>query len=108
MTLVLAAAPPAYTLYVSDRLVSKGGAPHDPLASKTVALRATEGLAAFGTPAPHSARHANGYVALERPPPRAAAQATWARWALETSGAQHWRLAPGAISPAPSPADRTP
>jgi hypothetical protein len=52
MTLVLAVATPAYALHVSDRLVSKGGAPHDPLANKTVVFRATDGLVAFGYTGP--------------------------------------------------------
>jgi hypothetical protein len=48
MTLVLNVATPAYSLHVSDRLVSKGGMPHDPLANKSVVFRATDGLLAFG------------------------------------------------------------
>ncbi len=48
MTLVLSVATPAYALQVSDRLVSKGGKPHDPLANKTVVLGATDGLLVFG------------------------------------------------------------
>ncbi|HEX3173324.1 MAG TPA: hypothetical protein VHQ43_03775 [Solirubrobacterales bacterium] len=48
MTLVLSVSTPAYSLQVSDRLVSKGGAPHDPLANKNVVLRATDGLLTFG------------------------------------------------------------
>lgn len=48
MTLVLSVATPAYSLQVSDRLVSKGGEPFDPLANKSVVLRATDGLLAFG------------------------------------------------------------
>jgi hypothetical protein len=48
MTLVLSVATPAYGLQVSDRLVSKGGSPWDPLANKTVVFRATDGLVAFG------------------------------------------------------------
>lgn len=52
MTLVLAVATPAYSLHVSDRLVSKGGAPHDRLANKTVVFRATDGVLAFGYTGP--------------------------------------------------------
>ena len=48
MTLVLSVSCPAYALHVSDRLVSKGGKPHDPLANKTVVFRATDGLLVFG------------------------------------------------------------
>ncbi len=48
MTLVLSVATPAFSLQVSDRLVSKGGEPHDPLANKNVVLRATDGLLVFG------------------------------------------------------------
>jgi hypothetical protein len=48
MTLVLSVATPAYSLQVSDRLVSKGGDPFDPLANKNVVLRATDGLLVFG------------------------------------------------------------
>jgi hypothetical protein len=52
MTLVIATATPVYALHVSDRLVSKGGSPHDPLANKTVVFRATDGLLAFGYTGP--------------------------------------------------------
>jgi hypothetical protein len=52
VTLVLTVATPIYALHVSDRLVSKGGTPHDPLANKTVVLRATDGLLAFGYTGP--------------------------------------------------------
>lgn len=52
MTLVLAVATPAYPLHVSDRLVSKGGMPHDPVANKSVVFRATDGLLAFGYTGP--------------------------------------------------------
>jgi len=48
MTLVLAVATPAYCLHVSDRLVSKGGHPHDSVANKSVVFRARDGLLAFG------------------------------------------------------------
>lgn len=48
MTLVLSVATPAYALHVSDRLVSAGGKPFDPLANKTVIFRATDGLLAIG------------------------------------------------------------
>jgi hypothetical protein len=48
VTLVLSVATPVYSLHVSDRLVSKGGKPHDPLANKSVVLRATDGLLVFG------------------------------------------------------------
>jgi hypothetical protein len=48
MTLVLSVATPAYSLQVSDRLVSKAGEPYDPLANKNVVLRATDGLLVFG------------------------------------------------------------
>ena len=48
MTLVLSVATPAYALHVSDRLVSAGGKPFDPLANKTVVFRATDGLVAIG------------------------------------------------------------
>jgi hypothetical protein len=48
MTLVLSVATPAYSLQVSDRLVSKGGEPFDPLANKNVVVRATDGLLVFG------------------------------------------------------------
>lgn len=48
MTLVLSVATPVYALHVSDRVVSKGGAPYDALANKCVVLRATDGLLAFG------------------------------------------------------------
>jgi hypothetical protein len=48
MTLVLSVATPAYSLHVSDRLVSKGRMPHDPLANKSVVFRATDGLLVFG------------------------------------------------------------
>ena len=48
MTLVLSVATPAYALHVSDRLVSKGGMPYDPLANKSVVFRATDGLLAVG------------------------------------------------------------
>lgn len=44
MTLVLSLATPAYGLQVSDRLVSRGRRPVDPLANKTVVLRGTDGL----------------------------------------------------------------
>jgi hypothetical protein len=52
VTLVLTVATPVYALHVSDRLVSKGGTPHDPLANKTVVLRATDGLLTFGYTGP--------------------------------------------------------
>jgi hypothetical protein len=52
VTLVLAVATPAYSLHVSDRLVSKGGVPHDRLANKTVVFRSTDGLLAFGYTGP--------------------------------------------------------
>jgi hypothetical protein len=52
VTLVLAVATPTYSLHVSDRLVSKGGAPHDRLANKTVVFRATDGVLAFGYTGP--------------------------------------------------------
>lgn len=52
MTLVLSVATPVYALHVSDRLVSKAGTPYDPLANKTVVLRATDGLLAFGYTGP--------------------------------------------------------
>lgn len=52
MTLVLAVATPVYALHVSDRLVSKAGTPHDPLANKTVVFRATDGLLALGYTGP--------------------------------------------------------
>jgi hypothetical protein len=48
VTLVLSVATPAYALHVSDRLVSAGGKPFDPLANKTVVFRATDGLLAIG------------------------------------------------------------
>jgi hypothetical protein len=48
MMLVLSVATPAYALHVSDRLVSKAGRPHDPLANKSVILRARDGLLAVG------------------------------------------------------------
>jgi len=48
MTLVLSVSCPAYSLHVSDRLVSKDGKPYDPLANKTVVFRATDGLLVFG------------------------------------------------------------
>src|SRR5207253_2787336 len=40
------------SLHVSDRLVSKGGTPHDLLANKTVLLRAADGLLALGYTGP--------------------------------------------------------
>jgi hypothetical protein len=52
MTLVLSVSTPAYALHVSDRLVSKAGRPHDPFANKTVVVRATDGLLAFGYTGP--------------------------------------------------------
>jgi hypothetical protein len=52
MTLVITVATPTYALHVSDRLVSKGGQPHDPLANKTVVFRATDGLLTFGYTGP--------------------------------------------------------
>ena len=52
VTLTLSLATPAYGLHVSDRLVSKAGAPHDPLANKTVVFRATDGLVALGYTGP--------------------------------------------------------
>lgn len=52
VTLVLTVATPAYALHVSDRLVSKGGAPHDPLANKTVVFRTADGLLALGYTGP--------------------------------------------------------
>lgn len=52
MTLVLSVSTPAYALHVSDRLVSKAGRPHDPLANKTVVFRATDGLLVFGYTGP--------------------------------------------------------
>jgi hypothetical protein len=52
VTLVIAVATPSYSLHVSDRLVSKDGAPHDRLANKTVVFRATDGLLAFGYTGP--------------------------------------------------------
>jgi hypothetical protein len=52
MTLVLHVATPVHALHVSDRLVSKAEIPHDPLANKTVVLRATDGLLAFGYTGP--------------------------------------------------------
>lgn len=48
MTLVISVSTPAYALHVSDRLVSKGGRPHDPLANKTVVVRASDGLLVIG------------------------------------------------------------
>lgn len=48
MTLILSVATPAYALHVSDRLVSAGGKPFDPLANKTVVFRARDGLVAIG------------------------------------------------------------
>ena len=48
MTLVVSVATPAFGLHVSDRLVSKGGAPYDALANKTVVFRASDGLVVFG------------------------------------------------------------
>lgn len=48
MTLVISVSTPAYALHVSDRLVSKGGRPHDPLANKTVVVRANDGLLVIG------------------------------------------------------------
>jgi hypothetical protein len=48
LTLVLHVATPVHALHVSDRLVSRAEIPHDPLANKTVVLRATDGLLAFG------------------------------------------------------------
>ncbi|MEX1142865.1 MAG: hypothetical protein WD399_07570 [Thermoleophilaceae bacterium] len=52
MTLVLSVATPAYAMHVSDRLVSKAGVPYDVLANKTVVVRATDGLLAFGYTGP--------------------------------------------------------
>jgi hypothetical protein len=52
VTLVLTVATPVYALHVSDRLVSKAGVRYDPLANKTVVLRATDGLLAFGYTGP--------------------------------------------------------
>ena len=52
MTLILSAATPAYALHVGDRLVSRGGTPHDPLANKSVVFRADDGLLAFGYTGP--------------------------------------------------------
>jgi hypothetical protein len=52
VTLVLTVATPVYALHVSDRLVSKDGTPHNPLANKTVVLRATDGLLTFGYTGP--------------------------------------------------------
>lgn len=52
MTLVLSVATPAYSLHVSDRLVSKSGAPYDALANKTVVLRAIDGLLVLGYTGP--------------------------------------------------------
>jgi hypothetical protein len=48
MTLILSVATPAYALQVGDRLVSKGRAPHDALANKSVVFRASDGLLGFG------------------------------------------------------------
>jgi hypothetical protein len=48
MTLVLSVATPTYVLHVSDRLVSKAGRPHDPLANKSVIFRAPDGLLVVG------------------------------------------------------------
>ena len=52
MTLVLSVATPAFGIHVSDRLVSKSGAPHDPLANKSVVFRATDGLIVLGYAGP--------------------------------------------------------
>jgi hypothetical protein len=52
MTLVLSVSTPAYSLQVSDRLVSRRGVPHDPLANKSVVFRATDGLLVLGYTGP--------------------------------------------------------
>ncbi len=52
MTLVLSVATPAFSLQVGDRLVSKGGVPHDPRSNKSVVCRATDGVLAFGYTGP--------------------------------------------------------
>jgi hypothetical protein len=48
MTLILSVSTPAYALHVGDRLVSRGGTPHDPLANKAVVFRASDGLVTVG------------------------------------------------------------
>jgi hypothetical protein len=48
VTLVISVATPAFGLHVSDRLVSKAGAPYDPYANKTVVLRAADGVVVMG------------------------------------------------------------
>ena len=48
MTLVISVATPGYGLHVSDRLVSRAGAPYDALSNKTVVFRATDGLIVLG------------------------------------------------------------
>ena len=52
MTLVLSLSTHAFALHVSDRLVSRGGKPYDPMANKTVVFRATDGLMTFGYTGP--------------------------------------------------------
>jgi hypothetical protein len=52
MTLILSVVAPDYALQVSDRLVSKRGLPHDPLANKSVVFKGPDGLLALGTPGP--------------------------------------------------------
>jgi hypothetical protein len=52
MTLILTVATPAYALQVGDRLVSRGGRPHDPLSNKSVVFRGADGLLAFGYTGP--------------------------------------------------------
>jgi hypothetical protein len=48
VTLVISVATPGCALHVSDRLVSKAGAPYDAYANKTIVFRATDGLVAIG------------------------------------------------------------
>jgi hypothetical protein len=48
VTLVISVATPGYGLHVSDRLVSKAGAPYDAYANKTIVFRATDGVVVFG------------------------------------------------------------
>lgn len=52
MTLVLSVSTMDYGLQVGDRLVSKEGHPHDPLANKSVVLRAADGLVALSYTGP--------------------------------------------------------